>query len=1155
MAPPFATPADAANRDKRIRAMADLRAGEPFKYTREQLEKGMEAANNHPDADKRRKAMDFISSELLRLRLDEESKASPVKKETIWDQARKRPVATALEQLGPGLAEDVLSVGSGVLSTAVGSTVGLGEGLAGIAGDIFSPQTSDAAQVLGRKPKGFEDQAELFARRIVAGEQPIMEAGTYQPRTLGGQLNLDIAGTPQQYIDKLGQTVSGQAMKAGATPFEGGVAGTAVEAPLDLALQELTGRAGQGLARAAGVANRPMGFVPKPTPTAAAREVHAHGGQMTLGQMLGGWWNEKESQARSLLFAGHSVSKGRGRSVESWQRAHLNKALEMVSGGRRPGVRPVKPAPTPFSGGAAPLPGKPPGGGPRPGTGRPTPGPAAPPKPPGAPPPPPAAGPTIIEGEATPVETVIRGDQRPPAVTVPEGHYELLGEVQAARESGAPAEVLDIFNDLIDQAKTPEDIASLRQQLKDWLKPAEPSGPKLLTGPSSKGPGQSLVPSKGPSPQSGSVPVKPTAQASGIDVLVQRANELAKTKPHIKLLVKDIQQFVKDGDLTPEEGQERILHILEMEGSSANLSTGEGTAPKGALPGTQKVADILNRMGVSGGTGAQLSQEELMARLRGAGSEIDRTRAQGSETHVSPAARLPPPSALGVAPPGVGIEVPPPAPAAPPRTVLREPAAARAELPGGEPAPRATAPLGPPGRPTDVPLPVLQQLHRAVNEPGATRMLRGPVPEPKVRPADPGPPPHYQPGEPVEAYLDRVKAWRQARDEHFGGAPPGARKRGQMAAARGRGGPRPARRSSPPPGARPRPTRTGPPLTVPEHLSGREAVDFTHDVLEQEFGRSLSRMRADIDNTNVRSPSVKQRRAGRTTQPSLRQELDGLRTMLASPGVFTDPAALTRAQGMIALVDRAFAAGPRISGRSLQTLVTRLRQNVEDLLRDPHPEMRHAGQLGQELQNALDRTLSRDNTAAARADYLRARNAWAIYKPAEHASAATTNADAVPSANQILRSIKQQDRSMGKGRFARGHAGAQVSAGAGRPGTIRAQEMAQQGNTVYGREYPDSGTPGRHSLLHAASHPLSTALGALLGIPAAALYSKPVQAALQRAIMNAPKTTGRQVFGGYGRALPVGVGVQQHTKKTQDQQTQEIEAWLQSMGGGNGTPP
>jgi hypothetical protein len=1160
MAPP-ATDKDAKNYDKRIRAMADLRAGTPFKYTQAQLQRGLTNANADasPDATKRRAAIDFMTSELLRMRAEQKPAAAPAEK-SVWQEAQENPLAM-LGALGPGLAEAGLSAGSSVLTGAVGGgVVAPIEAVGGAISDatgMTSPEEMES--LLGRKPTGsFSDAAELMGRRDVRAVHSITDPFTYQPKTLGGRAIMSTLGLPQQGINAVGGAATQAAQAAGASPGWASLVGAGAELPLDIGLSELTAGAGRGVARAAGRGSTPAHLIPTPSPTAAAREVAGHGGKMTLGQMLGGWVNEKESQARSLLFAGHPITRARGRGVESWQRAHLNKALEMVSGSRRPKVRAVKPAPTPFtpqSPGAAPPPAgaaRPPGGG---GAAPQTPPPAgaAPPRRPRTPKsrrPTQAVPPKRLTGPppAGPGQKLL-GHDRPPS------HSE-NAPAKPEVKGGLSAELTARANEL---AKDRPHLLWELEEIRGFVEAGdltEAEGMERIQH-LLKMPGSSANLSTGEGIATTKLP-----GTEKIAAFLERARARARArKPPLppvtgavdpQTLANQLGGVSAELDRTRQQGKAthvppdvvaQGLHNQRQlpPGWTAQPPAGLGVVPEAApaVPGVpnevlespemQALAQRILDAQASGDTNRlqALANDWDAAIARRLSRSPDRPEAVTVPVSKEDLARM---SAL----PSPGAPLALPAPAPPMRTVVRDFAGPQPNLPGGEPAPRATQPMGEPGNPLDIPLGVLQQLHQHVNEPGQQRLLRAPVPPPEAPPPpDPGPAPAYQKGENPNDYRQRVRDWNAQRDAHFGAPSAKGRKPGEMASARPRR-PRPATRSA---RAAPAPRRARPPTTVPEHLSGREAVEFTHDILDREFSRSLSRMKVDIDSTRMRRGK---------REPSLNHEMTGLRNIINAPGAFADPAALTRAQGILGLVDNAFAAGPRIAGQSLQNLMTRLRTNVEDLLRDRHPEMRRAGQLGQEIQNAIDRALARDNTPEARANYLRARNAWAIYKPAEAASAATLTPEAVPSANRVLRSIRDQDRSMGKGRFARGEAGAHVTSARGSPDMIRAQTMGEQGNQVYGREYPDSGTSGRHNLSHAATHPISTALGAALGIPAAALYSRAGQAAVQRILMRRPRYTGAQVAGAYGRTLPLGVGVQQQSAPSREDMA-EVQAWLDSL--------
>jgi hypothetical protein len=250
------------------------------------------------------------------------------------------------------------------------------------------------------------------------------------------------------------------------------------------------------------------------------------------------------------------------------------------------------------------------------------------------------------------------------------------------------------------------------------------------------------------------------------------------------------------------------------------------------------------------------------------------------------------------------------------------------------------------------------------------------------------------------------------------------------------------------------------PREVPEHLTGHDAIDFTHEHVSAAYDRAVARVRADYDHADP------------VSNKSVRQEVEDARQAIRSSTLHRD--VKSQALHVLRTLDDHFGPGGKISGRSLQEALEMLRENREFFSADRNPQMRDIGAGLGKLTDSLDAMIERVNGPRAAEAYRRARRAWSIYKTAEGAArsgTAVTSGQGVPTARSYLESIRQSDPSRDKSRFARGEAGARIphhldNRRAGYP----LQTLGRQGQSVMGRVVPNSGTPVRQAFWHMISH-------------------------------------------------------------------------------------
>ena len=348
-------------------------------YTEKQLMEGIRRANA---------VNDFAAAAAFEQERSKLATARMAKEKAADDSARKAALAASrasfpkgalggAEDIAGGLLEVPYSIASGIGSMGVG-------GAAGLANALYNHP--------GALPHASPKETEAAMRDFMQAYEPIVNEGTYQPRTYTGQHLMDLLGLPQSYIDKIARKATQSTTEATGSVGAGAATGVAVGDALQGLLSALTGGAG----RAAGGAisrlprTHPLRIaldryarIPKPAVDPNARAMHERGGDLTIGQMLRSRWAKTtEEKLESHPFVGSQIEHARNRGVESYQRMTLNAALPYVSGRRRPEPPEPPPAPPPYT---------PPGG-------RPPPAGARPPPPPGGGQPPPAPAPAAPAG-------------------------------------------------------------------------------------------------------------------------------------------------------------------------------------------------------------------------------------------------------------------------------------------------------------------------------------------------------------------------------------------------------------------------------------------------------------------------------------------------------------------------------------------------------------------------------------------------------------------------------------------------------------------------------------------------------------------------------------------------------------------------------------
>jgi hypothetical protein len=184
-----------------------------------------------------------------------------------------------------------------------------------------------------------------------------------------------------------------------------------------------------------------------------------------------------------------------------------------------------------------------------------------------------------------------------------------------------------------------------------------------------------------------------------------------------------------------------------------------------------------------------------------------------------------------------------------------------------------------------------------------------------------------------------------------------------------------------------------------------------------------------------------------------------------------------------------FAKSGQISGEDLQGAMSELKRTGRGLMSDRDFNDRQLGKVLMDVHDVLQKSVARNSPKGVAQDLKSNDLAYAMFTRLRDAASRTGSERGVFTPNALLQAVRNQDKSMGKGKFARGDA--------------LMQEFAAAGKNVLGNKVPDSGTPYRAMLpiALAAMHPISQPVAAL-GALGAAAYS-PVGNSLIRGALTA----------------------------------------------------
>jgi len=249
--------------------------------------------------------------------------------------------------------------------------------------------------------------------------------------------------------------------------------------------------------------------------------------------------------------------------------------------------------------------------------------------------------------------------------------------------------------------------------------------------------------------------------------------------------------------------------------------------------------------------------------------------------------------------------------------------------------------------------------------------------------------------------------------------------------------------------------------SLPSGTTGREAVQFVSDKLDDAYGKLLPKMTVQAD-------------------PVFGTEIGNLRQMVAQGAI--DPNAVRAFDRFLDTnVVNKFQGQQAITGQTLKQIQSDLRERINLLGASTDADQRLMGQALQEVQDQFRQLVIRSNPANA-AELKAIDTGYANFKRVQRAAGLTGAEEGIFSPAQLQNAVRAMDRSKDKSRFATGQA--------------LMQDLSETGKVVLGNKLPDSGTPYRSLAALIASggaagagYP-TLAAGMLAG---PALYSAPGQ--------------------------------------------------------------
>jgi hypothetical protein len=234
---------------------------------------------------------------------------------------------------------------------------------------------------------------------------------------------------------------------------------------------------------------------------------------------------------------------------------------------------------------------------------------------------------------------------------------------------------------------------------------------------------------------------------------------------------------------------------------------------------------------------------------------------------------------------------------------------------------------------------------------------------------------------------------------------------------------------------------------LPKDVKGNAAVAHVQDTLGQKYDALYGKMHGSLDGPTQASgqpgTAIVAPGGQTTAKPTLRQELTGIQQM----GQNLPPQQRAQLDSIIQreILDR-FTPTGLSSGETVQNIKSKLGGLASDLARSKNYDERTLGSAVKEMQSAVRRMTDEVNPQYA-GEQAKLDQAYAQFKVIQRAASSVAAKDGVFTPAMLHSAVKAQDRSMDKGRFARGDA--------------LMQDLSQSAKNVLSPTVPDSGTATR----------------------------------------------------------------------------------------------
>jgi hypothetical protein len=213
---------------------------------------------------------------------------------------------------------------------------------------------------------------------------------------------------------------------------------------------------------------------------------------------------------------------------------------------------------------------------------------------------------------------------------------------------------------------------------------------------------------------------------------------------------------------------------------------------------------------------------------------------------------------------------------------------------------------------------------------------------------------------------------------------------------------------------------------LPEGVTGREAVQFVSEKLDDAYGKLLPKMTVVQDTP-------------------FQTAIANLKGMVQSGAI--DPKAVSFFNNwMDNNVLNKFQGQNAITGETLKAIQGDLRETVSRLGASTDADQRLIGQALKEAQDQVRQLVTRSNPQYA-SELKAIDTGYANFKRVEKAAASLGAEEGIFSPAQLQNAVKAMDRSKDKGQFAQGNA--------------LMQDLSESAKTALGNKVPDSGTPYR----------------------------------------------------------------------------------------------